>query len=111
MNPISYKTLIEFYVLKKSKDIQMKINTASSALKLSAILVIFTGLVLVSEVYIHNLHINEVAQNLPVNKEIALSVSMTNFHQYGYYSSGAIVAWGVLLYILNTPLAKLIAND
>ncbi|PWN06603.1 hypothetical protein [Rhodohalobacter mucosus] len=94
----------------------MKRDTASGVIKLTAILVIFSGLVLISVVFLQIQNMNSMFQEMAGQAETFGEMERTmmassGIGQTGYITPVVIMIWGAILYALNRPLSLLVAKD
>ncbi|REL33554.1 hypothetical protein DYD21_09065 [Rhodohalobacter sp. SW132] len=88
----------------------MKRDTASSIIKLTAILVVFSGMILFSVVYLQVLNMNTMFQEMQGQAEMFNSAFST-LGWHGYTTPIVVIIWGIMLYVMNRPLSFLIAKN
>ena len=88
----------------------MEIETVSSIFKLTAILVIFLGLILFSVVFLQIQSMNSMFQGMSGQNEM-FSSAFSNVSRLGYTTPIVVTIWGILLFLLNQPLALLVAKN
>lgn len=94
----------------------MKRDTASGIIKLTAILVVFIGLVLISVVFLQIQSMNSMFQEMQGQMEAfgemeKFMMASSSLGRTGYMTPAVIMIWGVVLYALNRPLSNLVAKD
>jgi len=88
----------------------MNRETASSIIKLIAILVVFSGVILLSVVYLQILNMNSMFGDMPGQSEM-ISSAFSNLGWHSYTAPVVVIIWGILLYALNRPLSFLVAEN
>lgn len=94
----------------------MKRDTASGIIKLTAILVVFIGLVLISVVFIQIQNMNNMFQEMSGQMETfgemeKFMMASSGLGRTGTMTPVVIMIWGAILYALNRPLSHLVAKD
>lgn len=92
-------------------------DTSSSIIKLTGILVIFSGLVLLSVVFIQYQGMQSMFRDMSGQLEMfgemeqSMMGAISGIGRFSYTTPVVIMVWGGILYALNRPLSLLIAND
>ncbi len=95
----------------------MKRETASCIIKLTAIFVVFAGLILVSIVYFQIQSMNNFLEGMTGQADVfgelerAMIGAGSGFGRHSYTTPIVVTIWGLLLYALNRPLSLLVSKE